>query len=455
VSGYPARPVGRPNYDAALAAYRKADLDLCLRLLGDLDFERQTILRARSLVRLGELDSAHRAIHDAQMQDGGDVERAEVNTVWANVAVKMRRADVDTAFEDAQLYIDATGSRNLRAELDFIMARHAWANGDILSADELALRSVAAGDDDGTSVPHMLHTRTQAIELRALLAQEREDFGASGQLIGEALAAYDSAPFEDAWIHAIATMNLALLVRDFPSVATSADLAARIARVTWGPNLASPRFFCLHGLGWACAHEGDHVGALRAFHHAADASPSAALRVMAWVDHAMLARELCSGPVAEESARYAADAGDSFGWNTVADMERVVLLFLAEALAPLDLRAAQLALKRYDVTRPAEDQARTGIVGSTNVRWRCFEQRASAAVAAAAGEKENATALYRSELASWLRIGSNPRSAVAALDLHALTGDGTFLDVARAAVADTPRSWVAQRLDLRFRNQRP
>jgi len=103
----------------------------------------------------------------------------------------------------------------------------------------------------------------------------------------------------------------------------------------------------------------------------------------------------------------------------------------------------------------ASRPVRTGIVGSANVRWRCFEERACAAVAAAAGETENAVALYRSEPAAWLRIGSKPRVAVAALDLHALTGEATFRDVARTAVDDTPRSWVAQRMDLRFRNQRP
>ncbi|MDP9149758.1 MAG: hypothetical protein M3O36_07460, partial [Myxococcota bacterium] len=367
------RPARRPSYERGLAAYRAADNEACLANLAGLDHERPTILRIRALTRLGRLQEAREVVLEAALADAGELERAEFNVVYANVAMKLRRRDLPDVFGDAERAIDEIGARTLRAELDFIRARHAWAEGDLDAAERYAQAGSAVGADDGTAVPHLQHVRAFAINLRGLLAQERERFDLAAALFREALDAYASAPVPDHWIPAFSTANLAILARDFPSATSSADLERRIDHVRWAVGTAMERFRALHGLGWARAHEGDELGALRTFHAAADLASIPPQKVMAWVDHAKLGRTMGAGLVAMESALYAADAAEAVRWDEVDPMERIVLLFVAESTASFDPVRARRLLRRYEATREAADAATTGIVGSDNVRWRCFE----------------------------------------------------------------------------------
>lgn len=418
------RPVRRPSYERALAAYRAADNDACLAYLAGLDNERPTILRVRALTRLGRLEEAREAVLEAALADAGELERAELNVAYANVAMKLRRADVLDVFGDAESAIAETGARTLNAELGFIRSRHAWADGDLDAAERYAERSATAGEDDRTSVAHLEHVRTFALNLQGLLAQDRERFDLAAARFREALDVYDTAPVADHWIPAYSTANLAILARDFAGATTSADLAKRIDHVRWAPATAAQRFFALHGLGWARAHEGDHLGALRTFHAAADVAPSPALKVMAWVDHANLGRAIGAGLVATESTLYAADGAEAVRWEDVDDMQRLVLLFAAESTASFDAVRARRMLCRYEDTRLAEDAAATGIVGSENVRWRCFELRAEAAVLRAEGFTARAATLLREECEHWQHIGSETRAAIARRDLHEIGASG-------------------------------
>ena len=86
--------------------------------------------------------------------------------------MKLRRYDVLDVFGDAERSIVETGARTLKAELDFIRSRHAWANDDVDVAELYAERAAAAGEDDRTSVAHLEHIRTFAINLQGLLAQD-------------------------------------------------------------------------------------------------------------------------------------------------------------------------------------------------------------------------------------------------------------------------------------------
>lgn len=414
------RHVRRPSYERALAAYRAADNDACLVHLTDLDHERSTILRVRALTRLGRLHEAREVVLEATLADAGELERAELNVAYANVAMKLRRHDVLDVLDDAERSVAETGARTLKAELDFIRSRHAWADGDLDAAERHAERGAAAGEDDRTSVAHLQHVRTFALNLQGLLAQERERFDLAAVRFREALDVYDTAPVADHWIPAYSTANLAVLARDFAAATSSADLEKRIDRVRWAPATAAQRFFALHGLGWARAHEGDQLGALRTFHAAADIAPSPALKVMAWIDHANLGRAIGAGLVATESTLYAADGAEAVRWEDVNDMERLVLLFAAESTASFDPVRARRMLRRYEATRLAEDVAATGIVGSENVRWRCFEMRAEAAVLRAEGFAARAATLFGEECEAWQRIGSHARAAIARRDLEEL-----------------------------------
>ena len=351
------------------------------------------------------------------MADAGELERAELNVAYANVAMKLRRHDIMDVFGDAERSLAETCARTLRAELDFIHARHAWASGDLNTADRYAEESATPGDDDQTAVPHLQHVRAFAINLQGLLAQERERFDLAAAKFREALEVYETAAVPDDWVPAYSTANLAILARDFASTTSSADLERRIERVRWSAGTSAQRFISLHGLGWARMHEGDHLGALRTFHAAADIAPSPAFKVMAWVDHANLGRTIGAGLVAIESALYATDEAETIRWEEVSDNERIVLLFVAGSTAALDPARARQLLRRYEATHRSDELA-SGIVCSDNVLWRCFELHAEATVLRAEGFIARAATLLHEEHEHWQRIGSETRAVIAQRDLR-------------------------------------
>jgi tetratricopeptide (TPR) repeat protein len=428
-----------------VAAFRKANLELVLSMLHGNEDSIATTLRARCLLRLGRVREAADELRDVSLD--GVLARAEVNVLTASTAARLERPDRDEAFADAELALEELGSSsNLSAELAFIRARTAWTDGDLDRAEAFASAVLAVEHDDATSILHLYHHRALALELLGLIASDREQFGVAAVHFRDALSDVDAAPFADEWITAFVTANVAMLARDFPWSADSAFLVERINRVRWVPSIASRRYYCLHGLGWCYAHEGNHVGALRAFHQAADVAPTIPLRIAAWADHAMLGRELGSAIGAEESARYAADLASAVDWKAANDNEQLALLFLAETLVPIDVPAARAALKQYDDVRTSLETAASLRINPENIRIQAFERRAEAVVTRAEGLIPRAHALFREEYEIWRRIGSEPRAAVAALDAYELDADPALLEFARNAAAATPLSWVARRV---------
>lgn len=428
-----------------MSAFRKADPDLALSMLHGSDDAASTILRARCLLRLGRVQEAADVLRDALLEDISA--RAEVNVLIASVAARLQRPDREEAFSDAEFALKELGTgSSLSAELRYIKARTAWADGNLDLAEASAADVLVIERDDRTSMVHLYHVRALALELLGMIASDREQFDVAAVRFREALSEVDGAPFRDEWVSAFITANVAVLARDFPWSADTAFLQERIERVRWTPAVASRRYYCFHGLGWCYAHEGNHVGALRAFHQGADVAPTVPLRVAAWADHAMLGRELGSTIGSEASARYAADLAASVNWEAASDNEHLALLFLAEALAPTDVPAARAALKQYDDIRTSLETAESLRVNPGNIRIQAFERRAEAVVARAEGLIPRAHALFCEEYNIWRRLGSEPRAAVAALDAYALDGDCALLEFARNAAVSTPSSWIARRV---------
>lgn len=412
----PSKSAHRPSYELALAAYRSADNEACLQHLADLDHPKPTILRVRALTRLGRLRDARDVVLEASLEDAGELERAELNVAYANIAIKLEQPDVLEAFDDALFAIEAAGSRNLGAELAFLRARHAWTNGDLETAEAYARASAAFDVDDRSSVPQRAHLRAFSLDLQGLIAQDREQFELAVRYSRQALDAYAEALEPDAWVAAYCTANLAILARDFPCATSTATLESYIARVSWTPEIAGQGFFALHGLGWSHAHEHDYESALRAFHAAANIAPSPALKCMAWIDHAALSRTAGVGASAGAAILNAAASAETIRWEDVHDQERLVLLFAAESVALVDPIRARHLLTRYERTRDAEDRVTPGMPGSGNVRWHCFELRAEATGLRAEGLAERAVALFREECETWKRIGSQTRATIAQRD---------------------------------------
>jgi len=404
-----------------------------------------TTLRARCLLRLGRVREAADELRDASLD--GVLARAEVNVLTASTAARLESPDREEAFSDAELILEELGScSNLTAELAFIKARTAWTEGYLDRAEAFASAVLSADHDDGASIVHLYHLRAMALELLGLIAADRGQFDVAAVRFRDALSEIDAAPCPDEWITAFVTANIATMARDFPWSADAAFLTDRINRVRWTASTASRRYYSCHGLGWCYAHEGNHVGALRAFHRSADVAPTIPLRIAAWADHAMLGRELGSTIGAAESAQYASDLASTADWKTANDNEQVALLFLAEALAPTDVSAARAALKQYDDVRTSLETAESLRVNPRNIRIQAFECRAEAVVARAEGLIPRAHALFREEYTIWRRLGSGPRTAVAALDAYELDGDRALLEEARKAAESTPSSWIARRV---------
>jgi tetratricopeptide (TPR) repeat protein len=364
----------------------------------------------------------------------------------ANVAVRLGNPERDELIADAETSLTGAQAVTLRSEMGFVNARAAWAQGDLDRAEKAAREVLTVSADDGSSVLHLCHIRALALELLGLIAGDRERFGEASAHFRVALAELDCAAWQDEWTAAWIPVNLAVLARDFPHAVNSQFLSGRIERSRWVADLVPAQFLCLHGLGWCRAHEGDHIGALRAFHSAAELMPSSPLRILAWADHAMLGREVGSYASAAATALHAAELEAETDWSAVRGGDHFALLFLVEALAPIDVRLARRALNQYYAVGSPSDTLVSGDVSRGNVRAHALELRAEAAVARADGLAARAGTLFREEYDIWRRLGSEPRAAIAALDAYDLDRDPALVAFAREAASATPHSWVARRV---------
>ena len=444
------RPRQRP-FEDAISSFRIADIDDCLAILQQHNTPQATALEVRCLVRLGKPTAALSLLQEIDYTSLTHKVASELRILQLSAYIAVNDDEnAHTAMANAKARSYGVGSVELESELVYFCAVLEWTQGRYAEAKSLAESLIAKQ----TAIPAWLredvefypfnqgYWRARAFELLGMTAALEKDYAAQASFLIKSFEEFDAANCPDVWVEALMLSNLAFLVRDLQNPDLAAFVRERSAKIEWNPTLAGRRFLTQHSLGWCSALSGDHLGGLREFRQSAEIAPTVPLRILAILARAFIASQLHERFFALEQLEHACQLAAGIDWDTIVSFDRKVLLDLAGALAPHDVRRARATLDRYFAVRtPISNLA----LFAKDTRRRGDECMATAAVVRAEGHLDRAVMVYKEAFDIWTDVGYGWRAAAAALEIYTLTGDTAYLDVVAREAAERPLSWIATR----------
>lgn len=313
-----------------------------------------------------------------------------------------------------------------------------WVEGDP-DAMDAALHEVNVA-----SAPHLYG---QWLYARSWLAALRGDYRDQLSWLERAIAHIAETPSAyDVTLLANATRALVHLVREIAAPGAF-EFAVRVAEsLPWTPDLEGERFLTFRGLAWAYALRGSHDKALQYAYFARDIAPSVRWVTACYADQAYLARMAGEDASGDALLRHAVACAQETDWTSPGE-ERVAILNLIELAADRDLASANRLMDLYDGI-PTTLSPRLAL--ARDHRMRAMEEYARGCILAASGRRTGSVELLTSAYSLYQSIGYAWRAAAAALRLHAVSDDSTWLRIAGEAVSDFSESSVAA--DIRRRD---
>jgi DNA-binding CsgD family transcriptional regulator len=330
-----------------------------------------------------------------------------------------------------------TYSRDTVFEIAYARMLLAWVEG-VPDAMYDALHQV--------DVTHSPHLYGQWLYARSWIAALRGDYREQLRLLEQAIAHIVETPAAyDVTLLANATRSLVHLVREIAAPRTF-EFAVDVAdSLPWTLDLEGERFLTFRGLAWAYALRGSHDKALQYAYFARDIAPSVRWVTACYADQAYLARMANENASGDALLRHAVACAEETDWTSPGE-ERVAILNLIELTADRDLPAACRLMDIYDAI-PVTLSPRLAL--ARDQRLRAMEEYARGCIFAASGDCTAAVELLASAYSVYCSINYAWRAAAAALRLHAVTNEVTWLRLAGEAVADFAESSVAR--DIRTR----
>jgi DNA-binding CsgD family transcriptional regulator len=387
-------------------------------------------LHVRALMRLGRHREALQAIADSHATTGeeGALFRALESSChsFLGSAHLARRA----------LLRIGTQSYGLDTRYEIAHARMlaAWVKGSPDSM-EAALREV-----DVSSAPHLyghwLFSLSWVASLRGEYLEQLHLLEQAAKHVADVPAAQDVS------LLANATRSMIHLVREI-SASGALEFAITMAEsIPWTHDLEVERFLTFRGLAWAHALRGEHEKAFHYAYFARDIAPSVMWVTASYADQAYLARMAGENSSADALLRHAVACARETDWSTMSE-ERVALLNLIELLSDRDIEAGNALLAIYDGI-PVPLSPRFAL--SRDRRLRAMEEYARGSLLAVSGDRSAAIDLLGSAYSTFQSIHYAWRAAAAALRLHAITDDSSWMQRASEAVAAFPESSVADEI---------
>ncbi len=300
---------------------------------------------------------------------------------------------------------------------------------------EAALRDV-----DVSSAPHLYGHWLFSLSWVASL---RGEYLEQLQLLEEAATHVAGVPeAQDISLLANATRSMIHLVREI-SAKRTLDFAIKMAEsIPWTHDLEVERFLTFRGLAWAHALRGEHERAFHYAYFARDIAPSVMWITASYADQAYLARMAGENSSADALLCHAVACARETDWSTMGE-ERVALLNLIELLSDQDVETGKALLAIYDGI-PMRLSSRFAL--SRDCRLRAMEEYARGTILAVSGDQNSAIDLLISAYSTFQSIHYAWRAAAAALRLHAITDDSSWMLRARDAVEAFPESSVADQI---------
>ncbi len=325
-------------------------------------------------------------------------------------------------------------SLDTRYEIAHAHTLAAWVKGSP-DAMEAALREV-----DVSSAPHLYGHWLFSLSWVASL---RGDYLEQLQLLEQAAGHVAGVPAaQDVSLLANATRSMIHLVREISANTTLAFAIKMAESIPWTHDLEVERFLTFRGLAWAHALRGEHAKAFHYAYFARDIAPSVMWITASYADQAYLARMAGENSSADALLRHAVACARETDWSTMGE-ERVALLNLIELLSDRDIEAGNALLAIYDGI-PLPLSPRFAL--SRDHRLQAMEEYARGSLLAVSGDRNAAVDFLASAYSTFQSIHYAWRAAAAALRLHTITDDSSWMLRASESVAAFPESSVADQI---------
>lgn len=389
------------------------------------------LLRARILLKCDENKAVAFLIRYAPRAGAGR-NRAEWEMLLGVGYARMRDFErADHHFALAARHLKASADR---AQLAYHLARRFMLEGRIDQARQSA---------DEMSLDRSQATKISSATLRSFIYCHEERYRESAQCLIDAIKLIGNRREQhlEEWFHAV--QNLAILGREL-----AFDEAAALARsevdqpVDWPEDFQTQRFQALVAVGWSCALRGDMLGCFRYLRSAERSVPSEAFAVVLLLDRAYFARIVGEQNWSLDEIAKAESLAERIDWNALPGEERMALLLLARATAPLEAERARYYLARYK----GLDKVRSPLhLFAFDQRMEGYAAYSEGVVKLAARNAGVEEALRR----AWVifdRIGYDWRAARTAMRLWEVTKKDRWRHLAEDKLEPFPQSWLAREL---------
>lgn len=417
--------------------------------LNGIDSSAAAMLRARTLLRLGDPNAARLTLADKTSLECPD--RGEVAMLLGVAHSRLGDRSLATdAFRDAFVYSVSSLDFALEAEVDFFKALMSFRDGAHEEAQATCARGLASAHlvdsavGAGAHVP-ISHVVSRLQELLGLVATAQGRYRDSLLLARAALQTLDRCATPDLYQTAFALRNWAIVACEFDVAADCEQLAGRVAAFEWTDDISRVQFATLDVLGWSAALHGDIVGALRLFRRAADIASTQPEHIYIAVHRAVIAKEFGHKAMALEEIDYAFKIADQYDWRKAPDDYHLSLLLLSQAAASLAPARARHTLDRYAGIRNSMDASFTS---RSEPRFRAEEAYTQGLILRAEHNVLTATERFRVAFEIWKQIGFDWRAARAAVELAELNAGEVFRLAVRQEIFTRPNSIFAERARL-------
>jgi len=427
--------------DLALQAFRKAEIDECIRFTDGSNVPQATLLHARALLRLKRPEEALRVLARLPHMISR-VQQAEEAVIQAIAYTQL--GDVQQASNsagDANIY--AVSFEPLEAEAEIACSRFRFNIGDFESAYHRVHQALAIkketrrlpGEPKAYTMPLTL-IRGQAYDLGGMLEAYGGDYHAQFDALKKAIPLTRQDLYEEMRV----LEHLASVTCDL-DVAEEVPALLKLAHaLKWTTATSHEHVFTVESLGWCMALHGDFASAEREFQDAFMFSRDPEMRLSTLLYRAQLARETDRESSVCDLLSYAEDLASHVCWEHVGEEEQSALLLLAEELAPSSPTHAQAALEQYRHLNETQHP-----IHAIEPKMKAWETYVDGLIARANGHHDRACALQMSALDAWRQIDFDWHTTLAALELCELGLTEQFAPYVKNEAMKRPNSWLALR----------
>lgn len=408
------------------------------------------ILRARALVRCGQISSAVDSL-DLDLSDTPHELAAEALAVKSFALQVLRRSEEASSLAiEARARCFSSGLANLEGELLFASAIAGFISHDYAAVKASAEAILSLVDDRPAWVVSnsygysLSYWRAKACDILAAMESLRSNYTAQVSWISRAFQEFDASGVSDEY-------TLASFVANYADAATKvghdeiAEYAVhRANRVRWTPSLASFEFRVFSSLAESASAAGDQLSAMRHFRRCLDCAPSVPLQVRASLERARLLREIGESLSSREELEYALKISRTVNWEETSPLNQRQLLMLAGQVAHFDSKQAERLIARYDgLTKNSVD----GFAVRDNA-FRGEELVARAAVARGMHAFDRAALFLVDALEILKEAKLFAKAALVAAELADITGEPHYIEFAREQSIRQPQSILARKVEV-------